>query len=55
MTFAVVTQSRVELPALVRIGVFRGKFTALETRTGGRRLLSTIVDREKAKVASQVP
>lgn len=44
-----------ELPASVRIGVCRGKFTALETRTGGKRLLSTIVDREKAKVAPQVP
>lgn len=44
-----------ELPASVRIGVFRGKFTALETRTRGRRLPSTIVDREKAKAAPQVP
>lgn len=44
-----------ELPASVRIGVFRGKFTVLETRTGGKRLLSSIVDREKAKAAPQVP
>lgn len=44
-----------ELPASVRIGNFRGRFTVLETRTGDRRLLSSVVDREKAWETSQVP